>query len=275
MSKLRLALFGSPVHHSPSPGVHRAFGAQFGLDIEYELVESSEQQFGEQLSFFRESGGLGCNITVPLKQLAFRRADELSERAELAEAANTMWWGQEGRSHADNTDGEGLVRDLETNLGVALEGRKILLLGAGGAASGVLGALLQRHPAELVIVNRTVEKARALARRHAHLGDILCVALEDIDCCGEIDVLVEATSMGHSGEHPIVSPAFLKGTTLVYSLNYGPAARGMYALSRLAGVPFSNGLGMLVEQAARSFEIWTGHKPDTASVLSELKQSTV
>lgn len=273
MNTLGLALFGSPVAHSPSPGVHRAFGAQFGLDVDYRLIEATEGTFNKKLRAFREAGGAGCNITLPLKHRACDLADARTERVELAGAANTLWWDSGGRCQADNTDGEGLVRDLEHNLGVEIEGKKVLLLGAGGAAAGVLGALLGRKPAQLVIVNRTVEKARALARRHVALGDVTGLALDDIDGCGAVDLLIDATSMGHSGEPPRISPALFEGQPAVYSLNYGKAAHGICALAERAGVPFHDGLGMLVEQAACSFEIWTGRRPDTAPVLAALRAS--
>lgn len=272
MNEIGLALFGSPVAHSPSPGVHRAFGEQFGLDVDYRLIEAAEETFAEKLNEFRQAGGSGCNITLPLKHRACELADARTERVELAGAANTLWWDSDQLCHADNTDGEGLVRDLEHNLGVEIEGKKVLLLGAGGAAAGVLGALLGRKPAQLVIVNRTVEKARALARRHVALGDVTGLALDDIDGCGPVDLFIDATSMGHSGEGPRISPALL-GRPVVYSLNYGKAAHGMCALAESAGVPFHDGLGMLVEQAACSFEIWAGRRPATAPVLAAMRAS--
>lgn len=272
MSAIRLALFGQPVSHSPSPRVHQAFAAQFRLEVEYRLIEASPGQFPERLQAFRESGGVGCNITLPLKNLAFQLAHQASPRAELAAAANTLWWDGDGRCRADNTDGDGLVRDLRDNLGIDIAGKRVLLLGAGGAAAGVLGALLERRPAQVIIANRTVERARELGKRHMKRGEVLAIALDNLDCCGPVDLVIEATSMGRSGDPPTISPSVFAGAELCYSLNYGPAARPMYLLSRLAEAPFHNGIGMLVEQAALSFEIWTGHRPATAPVLAEMKE---
>lgn len=269
MSTIRLALFGQPVSHSPSPRVHQAFAAQFGLTVDYRLIEAAPEEFPKRLADFRKDGGTGCNITLPLKQLACELADEASPRAELAAAANTLWWDREGRCRAENTDGEGLVRDLRDNLAVDIAGKNILLLGAGGAAAGALGALLQCRPAQVIIANRTVERARALASRHGKLGRILAIPLDGLDRCGRVDLAVEATSMGRGGEPPEISPSAFAGAELCYSLNYGDAARPMAELARLAGSPFRDGVGMLVEQAALSFEIWTGHRPDTAPVLEK------
>lgn len=275
MNTIRLALFGSPVAHSPSPGVHNAFAAQFGLEVDYRLIEATEEAFDAKLADFRKGGGIGCNVTLPLKHRACEQADKRTPRADLAMAANTLWWDSDGRCLADNTDGEGLVRDLEHNLGIGIAGRKVLLLGAGGAAAGVLGALLERKPAQLVIVNRTIERARTLASRHGHLGDVRCAGLDDLGRCGPVDLFIEATSMGHSGQHPDVSSALLEGDAVVYSLNYGDAAKGMSAVAGSAGAPFHDGLGMLVEQAALSFEIWTGRAPDTGRVLTALRKAMV
>lgn len=275
MSSIKLALFGHPVSHSPSPSVHQAFAAQFRLAVEYRLIEASPEDFPESLETFRAEGGSGCNITLPLKHLACELADQRTPRAKLAAAANTLWWTADGACHADNTDGAGLVRDLQDNLGVNIEGKKVLLLGAGGAAAGVLGALLACRPSQVVIANRTVEKARSLARRHLSLGEVLGIALDDLHRCGPVDLVIEATSMGRTGGHPDIPPSAFVGAELCYSLNYGAAAQPMYQLSRLAKAPFHGGLGMLVEQAALSFEIWTGHKPDTAPVLAEMAQATV
>jgi shikimate dehydrogenase len=274
MSVIRLALFGQPVSHSPSPRVHQAFAGQFGLEVDYRRIEASPEDFPASLEAFRAEGGSGCNITLPLKQLACELAAEHTARAKLANAANTLWWTDNGDCHADNTDGEGLVRDLEANLGVHIAGLNVLLLGAGGAAAGVLGALLARRPTQLALVNRTVNRARSLAARHAPLGDVRCLSLDDFERSEAPDLLIDATSMGHVGRQPEFPRHVLEGSPRCYSLNYGAAAQPFASLCRLAGLRFNDGLGMLVEQAALSFEIWTGHKPDTAPVLAELAQVT-
>lgn len=270
MSSIRLALFGQPVSHSPSPRVHRAFGAQFGIDVDYRLIEASPETFPDRLQQFRSEGGAGCNITLPLKGTACELADERSDRAELAGAANTLWWSSDGRCQAGNTDGEGLVRDIEQNLGISIQGSRVMLLGAGGAAAGSLGALLDRRPSRLVLVNRTLERARELADRHADLGEIDCLPLNEIERTGASDLVIDATSMGHGGHRIDLPPPLLDGVSLCYSLNYGPAADPMREACAAAGIRFSDGLGMLVEQAAISFAIWTDHRPDSAPVRQAL-----
>ncbi len=271
MSVMRLALFGKPVKHSPSPRVHGAFASQLGIEIDYALIEASPEEFPGKLEAFREAQGSGCNITVPLKSLACQQADERSARAALAGAANTLWWPSDNRCHADHTDGEGLVRDIETNLDMAIESSRILLLGAGGAAAGVLGALLERKPASLAVANRTEERARALARRHESLGEVVAMSLDDVSQAGIVDIVIDATSMGHSGAQPQIPAEVLAEAELCYSMNYGRAAGPMRALAIRAGVPFCDGLGMLVEQAACAFEIWTGERPQTQAVLQALR----
>lgn len=270
MSALQLALFGSPVAGSRSPRIHQAFAAQLGLDIEYGLVEAAPEAFAEKLASFRTQGGAGCNVTLPLKTLAFEQAAHASQGARLAEAANTLWWDEHGNCHADNTDGPGLVADLEGSLGFELQGARILLLGAGGAAAGVLGALLARNPASVTIANRTLSRASELAQRHASLGPVSALAVTDLGEFEGADLVLDATSSGHQGTHPTIPYQALASAKLVYSLNYGAAAAPLGELARLADAHFHDGLGMLVEQAACSFEIWTGKKPTTAPVLTQL-----
>lgn len=268
---IRLALFGHPVAHSPSPGVHQAFGRQFGLDIDYRLIDAPPEDFIARLGAFRAAGGTGCNITLPLKGMAFCHAAEARPRAALARAANTLWWSGDSRCCADNTDGEGLVRDLEQNLDITLTGLRVCLLGAGGAAAGVLGALLERRPGEVIIANRTRARAEDLAARHAGLGPVIAMGLADLAEAGAFDLVIDATATGHAGEPPPIAPAVLAGAAACYSLNYGTAALALRRLCGDLGVVFHDGLGMLVEQAACSFRIWTGRMPETAPVLAELR----
>jgi shikimate dehydrogenase len=275
MKTIHLALFGHPVSNSPSPAVHRAFGAQFGLDIDYRLIDATTYEFPTSLNTFHQSGGIGCNITLPLKPLAFELAPERSSRASLAEAANTLWWTPGGVCHADNTDGEGVVRDLEHNLGFEIAGKRLLVLGAGGAAAGVLGALLRKQPSRLGIANRTLSRAGDLASRHAALAEIAVMGLADVGEFGPVDLMVDATSMGHSGELPQLPDTLARGGPVCYSLNYGPAASPMKEWCAQTGMTFQDGSGMLVEQAACSFEIWTGKKPDTGPVLKALRSSSL
>lgn len=275
MSALQLALFGSPVARSKSPRIHQAFAEQFGLDIDYRLIEASAEAFPGKLESFRSEGGVGCNITLPLKTLAFEQAAHPSQGATLAQAANTLWWDEKGDCHADNTDGPGLVADLEGSLGFDLAGFRILLLGAGGAAAGVLGALLARKPASVTIANRTLSRASELAQRHQSVGEVNAIAVTDLGDFPGADLVLDATSSGHQGTHPTIPYQALASAKLVYSLNYGAAAAPLGELARLADTQFHDGLGMLVEQAACSFEIWTGKKPATAPVLAQISMESV
>jgi shikimate dehydrogenase len=195
-------------------------------------------------------------------------ADSCSDSAARAQAANTLVF--DGELHADNTDGRGLVDDLCRRAGSRLEGTRICLLGAGGAAAGVLGALLRAQPAKLVIANRSPDRARDLAERHSGLGELACCALTDIAAHGPFDLLVNATSQGHHGQAPPLSRRWMAQGGLCYDLNYGPAAMPLRQLCRAEGIDYRDGLGMLVGQAALSFELWTGKRPDVLPVLAGL-----
>ena len=254
----RYAVIGNPVAHSKSPEIHAAFARATGQDIEYGRLESPLHGFAETVERFRSSGGKGANVTLPFKHEAFRLCKGVSERARLAQAVNTMRFAD---SFGDNTDGVGLVRDLE-HVGTRLGASKVLLLGAGGAAQGVVGALLEAGVARLVIANRTVEKARALAARFA--GVTPC-GFQDL--AGErFDLIINATSAGLAGESPSVPPPVLKGARLAYDMVYGRDTPFL-AAARHAGVRAIDGLGMLVEQAAESFFVWRGVRPATRPVL--------
>lgn len=272
MNLYQLALFGDPVSRSLSPGIHRAFGRQFELEIAYQLIQSNAANFGNDLRKFRSEGGHGCNITAPLKHDAFNLAVRSSPGARLAEAANTLWWDSDDQLNADNTDGPGLVRDVENNLGISIQGTSLLILGAGGATAGVLGALLERDPTRIIIANRTTERAGALADRHSGLGEVSGVSYQDLRDV-EADIIFDATSLGHNGETPAVPESLLADVQICYSLNYGSAARAMSKWCKALKVPFQDGLGMLVEQAAFSFEIWTGLSPQTDSIYKDLEDA--
>jgi shikimate dehydrogenase len=270
---LHLALFGKPVSHSLSPGIHESFGRQFELNVDYRLIEAGPNEFPGALDQFRSEGGSGCNITLPLKTEAYRLAQVKSRRAELASAANTLWWDAEGRLRADNTDGTGLVRDIESNLGISIRSRRLLVLGAGGSCAGIMAALLDQEPEQVIIANRTGEKAVELAQRHASLGEVRGIALETL-ADERADIVIDTTSAGHEGKRPAIRDSVLEAAGLCYSLNYGEAANPMRNWCLELGVPFQDGLGMLVEQAARAFEIWTGFTPQTESVYKDLDFAT-
>ncbi len=270
MNTLRLALFGSPVGHSPSPRLHKAFAAQFDLDIDYRLIEASPADFPEKLDRFRWGGGRGCNITLPLKHIACNLADSRTGRAETASAANTLWWDESGQLNADNTDGRGLVRDMINNLEMTITGRELLILGAGGATAGIMGPLLECNPGSLTIANRTVERAEALAIRHSRLGKTSCISIRELGRCPKFHLVIDATSTGHQGLTPDIPRHIISDSEACYSLNYGRAAKPLENWCQQLETSFHSGWGMLVEQAALSFEIWTGKRPDTRSVLDSL-----
>jgi shikimate dehydrogenase len=266
---IRLAVFGKPVSQSLSPRIHLDFARQFDLQMEYRALEATPESFPGQVLELRASGGRGCNVTVPLKHAAWMLADSCSDSATRARAANTLVFDDD--LYADNTDGRGLVDDLSRQPGARIEGSRICLLGAGGAAAGILGALLRAQPALVVIANRTPGKARDLAERHSELGETACCALEDIATRGPFDLVVNATSQGHQGQAPALSRSWMKQEGLCYDLNYGPAAMPLRRICATEGIAYVDGLGMLVGQAALSFELWTGKLPDVEPVLAGLR----
>jgi shikimate dehydrogenase len=268
---IRLAVFGQPVARSLSPRIHDRFAGQFGLDVEYRAVEATRGTFPALLDEFAARGGRGCNVTVPLKGVAWALATQCSDAALQARAANTLVFCAPSERFADNTDGRGLVNDLETHLKVSLAGSEICVIGAGGAAAGVLGALLEAAPARLVIANRTVKRAEDLAHSHSDLGPVSACALAAVSSNSPFDLVVNATSLGHEGSAPDLSPDWLRTGGLCYDMNYGEAAKPLRNGCEAAGMPYSDGLGMLVAQAALSFELWTGKRPETRSVLSHLR----
>ena len=268
---IRLAVFGQPVSQSLSPRIHTLFAAQFGLEIDYRAVETTAESFGPGVGELARAGGRGCNITVPFKGDAWRLATLCSERATRAEAANTLVFTAKDW-FADNTDGGGLVGDLQDNLGLQLAGARICLLGAGGAAGGVLAALLQAGPDALVIANRTEARAAELAARHADLGPVESGTLSAVGELEPFDLLINATSLGHQGKAPDIEASRIKSGGLCYDMNYGQAAEPLRARCAELQIDYSDGLGMLVGQAALSFRLWTGKSPDQAAVLAALRR---
>jgi shikimate dehydrogenase len=268
---IRLAVFGHPVTHSLSPAIHRRFAAQTGLEIDYRAIDARPGNFLQKARELAADGGRGCNVTVPLKHAAWQAAARRSAAAKRAEAANTLVFEAIDDWLADNTDGRGLVRDLARHLPGGLAGRRILLAGAGGAAAGILVDLLQAAPAELHIVNRSPERAAALALRYADLGTIRSGGLASLASRGAFDLVVNATSAGHRGTClDLAAGLFLPGG-LCYDLNYGRSSQPLRQQCAVRGIAYRDGLGMLVEQAGLSFELWTGHAPDCAAVLAALR----
>jgi shikimate dehydrogenase len=259
----RYAVIGNPVAHSRSPWIHAEFARATRQDIEYSRIEAPLDGFERAVREFHAAGGRGLNVTLPFKGAAFDYCRSLSARAREARVVNTLLLG-EGRG--DNTDGVGLVHDLARHLEVELAGRSVLLLGAGGAAQGVVGALREAGIGRLVIANRTEHKAHALAALHAGVSARGLGAL-----AGEaFDIAINATSAGLAGAAPELPAGLLREGMLAYDMVYGRDTPFL-AAARAAGARTSDGLGMLVEQAAESFELWRGVRPETRPVLAELR----
>ncbi len=261
------AVFGNPIAHSKSPRIHAEFARQTGQDMRYAALLTPLQDFTETVLAFRAGGGRGANVTVPFKEAAWALCGRRSERAELAGAVNTLKFEGE-EIYGDNTDGAGLVRDLTANLGVPLAGRRILLMGAGGAARGVLGPLLEQRPDALFIVNRTADKATALATLFAGRG---AVAGGGYDAArGPYDVVVNATAASLAGDLPPLPEDVFAPGALAYDMMYGRDTPFL-AFARGRGARAADGLGMLVEQAAEAFFLWRGVRPLTAPVIALLR----
>ena len=273
----RYAVFGNPIGHSKSPRIHALFAAQTGQDISYQAILAPTDGFAEALHAFAAAKGgpaKGANVTVPFKEEAFRLATRRTARAEAAGAVNTLSF-EHAEVIGDNTDGAGLVRDLKHNLGCDPAGRRILLLGAGGAARGVILPLLLEHPAELLIANRTEETAARLALEFARLPG--CAVEVKPDSTGfaslagrSFDLVINATSAGLSGAVLPLPTSVFGSRCVAYEMVYGRETPFM-SQARAAGARVADGLGMLVEQAAEAFFVWRGVRPHTASVLAALK----
>ena len=269
----RYVVAGNPVAHSRSPLIHARFAAQTGQDIEYRRLLVPLGGFAAAARAFFAGGGKGMNVTVPFKLDAFALADQLSARAREAGAVNTLWLADDGQLHGDNTDGAGLVRDLLQNLGWRIRGARVLLLGAGGAARGVLGPLLEQAPAELVIANRSADKALALAGRFAATGPVHGGGFDALH--GRFDLVINGTSASLQGDVPPLADEVL-ATAACYDMAYASGPTAFLARAAAAGATrLADGLGMLVEQAAESFYIWRGLRPDTAALIRELRAEVV
>jgi shikimate dehydrogenase len=262
----RYAVIGNPVGHSKSPRIHALFAAQTAQDIRYEAVLAPLDGFAATVAEFAVAGGRGANVTVPFKEEAFRLADRLSVRAQAAGAINTLSFGLEGIV-GDNTDGAGLVRDLAANLDFAIAGCRVLVLGAGGAARGVISPLLSERPASLTLANRDADKAKRLAAAFSGCTGGGFAAIEG----QKFDLIVNATSTGLSGEELPLPLGVFASHGLAYEMVYGRDTPFLRQ-ARAAGVAVADGLGMLVEQAAEAFFIWRRIRPDTAPVLAALRQ---
>ena len=269
----RYAVIGNPVEHSKSPVIHREFARQTGQAIEYGRILSPLDAFRDTVLRFRDEGGKGLNVTVPFKLEAFQLTTTLTSRASHAEAVNTLKFEQD-RIIGDNTDGAGLVRDIQNNFGIAIERKRVLLLGAGGAAQGVLYPLLDQEPALLVIANRTLDRALEMQRK-VEQRDVLSrtVSAQTYESLEGLsfDIIINATSAGLTDSTLPVPPGIFAADALAYDMMYGRETPFMQ-FARREGAQVADGLGMLVEQAAESFYLWRDVRPDTRTVIEKLRQ---
>ncbi len=265
----RYAVIGYPIEQSRSPAIHKRFAAQTGQYMVYGRISAEADAFEREVHLFFSSGGSGLNVTSPHKAAALALADKVTERAQLAGAANTLMLLENGTLLADNTDGAGLVQDLQGNLQIPLKDQYIVIAGAGGAAAGVIGPLLSHAPRRIIIANRTVSRAEALAQRFVHLGDVVA---SDYDSLGRhrADIVVNATSAGLHGELAPIDAAIVRDT-ICYDMSYtrGDTPFMHWARQHLC-LRAVGGWGMLIEQAAESFRLWRGAEPDTGPVLELL-----
>ena len=269
----RYAVVGNPITHSLSPRIHRLFAEQAKQPISYEAIELSLDDFPAQIRALQQQGLKGVNVTVPFKQQAWEICQKTSPRAEQARAVNTLVFMENGEISGDNTDGAGLIRDLIHNHDTAITRRKILILGAGGAARGALGPLLALEPENITIANRTLEKAEKLALDFSPVGQISTCSYDELGS-EKFDLIINATAAGLSGQVPPIGKEVLDNNSICYDMMYnldGPTA--FVAWAKNHGVTSAiDGLGMLVEQAAESFYLWRDVRVSTARVISHLRQ---
>jgi shikimate dehydrogenase len=266
------AVMGNPIAHSKSPLIHSLFAEQTGQTLEYRAILVEIGQFNEAVAEFQQQGGKGLNVTVPFKRDAWRLVTERSECAELAGAVNTIVIRDDGSLYGDNTDGVGMVRDITENQGVAIAEKRVLILGAGGAVRGVLGPLLNEKPTEVVIANRTPERAQELADAFEEQGRVDGCGFDDLDG-SRYDIVINGTSASLKGEVPPLPEGILAKGAFCYDMMYGGEPTAFMQWAEEEGCErLSDGLGMLVEQAAESFQIWRGVRPQTAAVIKAVRE---
>ncbi len=265
------AVLGNPITHSKSPRIHALFAKQTGQRIVYTAIQVDHGGFQQAVGNFQASGGKGLNVTIPFKREAWELVNELSVRAQRAGAVNTIAMRADGTLFGDNTDGVGLIRDIRDNSGATISGKRVLILGAGGAVRGALGPLLEERPALLVIANRTADRAAALALEFTELGAVSGCGFDGLPG-RQFDVLINGTSASLQGDLPPLPEDMLIPGALCYDLMYGaqPTAFMRWA-HRQGAAQVLDGLGMLVEQAAESFFVWRGVHPLTAAVIAQLR----
>jgi shikimate dehydrogenase len=267
----RYAVVGHPVEHSRSPLIHQLFARQTGEDLIYERIDVSSEDLEVAVRGFGAAGGKGLNVTAPHKQAIFEMSSECGEAAERAGAVNTLTFLPGGGMRGDNTDGIGFMHDLTINHQQEVAAKRVLILGAGGATRGILAPLLEAKPAEVVLANRTLERAEALVEQFAASGDFMACQFDDLGDRDPFDLVVNATSAGRSGESPPFPPSCVGSISFCYDLAYGLKGTPFVTWARKHGAGEAvQGWGMLVEQAAESYQIWRGTRPDTAEILEKL-----
>ncbi|MBT8082543.1 MAG: shikimate dehydrogenase [Gammaproteobacteria bacterium] len=266
----RYGVIGYPISHSRSPLIHRVFAEQTGEAIEYEPLKVRPDKLERAVRQFQRAGGKGLNVTAPHKSEVIKLCDHLSERAATAGAVNTLSF-RDHEIHGDNTDGIGLLRDLAVNHDLTLENMRMLILGAGGATRGIIGPLLEMRPALLIIANRTLGKAKALTQHFSGFGPVSACRLDEVPDDTDYELVINATSAGLKGDTPSYPAAAVSPETICYDLSYGLSPTPFSIWAREQGAAESiMGWGMLVEQAAESFNIWRGVRPQTAPVLEHM-----
>jgi shikimate dehydrogenase len=265
----RYAVIGNPIAHSKSPDIHARFAAQTGQRLTYERLLAPLDGFAASVQAFVREGGKGMNVTVPFKLEAHALADTLSPRAKTAGAVNTLQFN-DGRIFGDNTDGVGLVQDIVRNAGMPIAGARVLLLGAGGAARGVILPLLEQKPQCLILANRTLPKAEELAHQFAAYGTVEVRAFAAVQ--DAFDIVINATAASLSADLPPIPPTVFSERTLAYDMMYGKEPTVFMQFAAAHGAQARDGLGMLVEQAAESFYLWRGVRPETAEVFAALRE---
>jgi shikimate dehydrogenase len=266
----RYAVIGNPIEHSKSPEIHTAFARQTGQSLEFVRLLAPADGFAPALASFTSDQGRGLSVTMPFKQDAFQSVDTRSKRALLARAVNTIKIEQDGTSSGDNTDGVGLINDIRGNLEWPISDQRILILGAGGAVRGILQPLLEELPSDLVVANRTEERAIELVEEFASLGNVNATGIGRIE--GTFDLIINATGAGLKGNALDIPNGIVHAETRCYDLTYASTETAFIRWAREQGsIATSDGLGMLVEQAALAFRIWRGVEPNTEPVIKYIR----
>jgi len=265
----KYAVFGQPIAHSKSPQIHEAFAAQRSQALKYERIAPNEDEFESAVEAFFAEGGQGANVTLPFKERAYAMCKVRTERAEQAQAVNTLWM-ENGQLHGDNTDGAGLLADMIRNLNWKLINKRILVVGAGGAVRGILGCLLTAGAQEVVITNRTFERAEELAQQF----NIRAVALDALAEETPFNIIINGTSASLAGESLALPLGILADSAYCYDMMYGEEPTPFMQWAQAQGAEVSDGLGMLVQQAAESFYRWHGWRPATVALLKDMRDAS-